>query len=111
MNPEDARREQLTRTLRQLGTSITEDARERWKGVRTAYRTQRSREVWRFTMKGDSVERFLHVPHEAMGQGKDAAAVVMGQLRQAGWLDRLQDGPERSFVLSPSGRLQPWPKA
>ena len=111
MGLEDANREQLTRTLRELRASIRDDVRDRWKGVRTAHRSQKSRQVWRFTSQGDSVERFLHVPHEAMAQGRDAASVVMEQLRKAKWLDRLQKGPEKSFVLSPSGRLQPWPKA
>lgn len=111
MGLEDANREQISRTLRELRTSIKEDVQERWKGVKTAHRSQNSRQVWRFTTQGDSVERFLHVPHEAMAHGKDSASEVMKQLRKAKWLDRLQKGPERSFVLSRSGRLQPWPKA
>ena len=110
MNPEDARTEKLTRAVRELGAAIKEDARERWKGVKTAHRRERSREVWRFKTRGDSAERFLHVPQDAMIEGGDPAAAVMGQLREAKWLDRLQLGPERSFVLSPSVVLQPWPK-
>jgi hypothetical protein len=110
MNPEDASRENLARAVRELGAAIKQDARERWKGVRTAHRRERSREVWRFRTREDAKERFLHVPQGAMMSGRDAAATVMGQLRDAGWLDRLQHGPESSFLLSPAGTLQPWPK-
>jgi hypothetical protein len=111
MKPDDARSERLTRAVQELGASIKEAAREQWKGVKTAHRRERSREVWRFTTRGDSEDRFLHVPQDVILTGQDAAATVMGKLREAGWLDRLQKGPEKSFVLSPSGSLKPWPKA
>ncbi len=109
MDSQDPKREKLSKTVRELGSSIRDDARERWNGVKTAHRRQGSRQVWRFRTK-DAVERFLHVPEDTIGRGRDAAAVVMGQLRDAEWLDRLQRGPETSFVLAPSGKLRPWPK-
>lgn len=111
MKPEDSPREKLTQTLRELNAAITEDARSRWEGVKTAHRRERSREVWRFRTHGDSEDRFLHVPRESIGEGRDVAARLTRQLRDARWMDRMQMGPERSFVLSPSGRLQAWPKA
>ena len=109
MGADKEKRDKLSKTVRELGASIREDAQDRWNGVKMAHRRQRSRMVWRFQTP-DAVERFLHVPAAAITQGRNPAAKVMGQLREAGWLDRFQKGPETSFVLAPSGQLQPWPK-
>jgi hypothetical protein len=46
-----------------------------------------------------------------MTEESDAAQMLATQLKKAHWLDRIESGPETSFVLSPAGRLRPWPKA
>jgi predicted site-specific integrase-resolvase len=109
MDSQESTEQRLTRVIQELGSSIRDQARGRWKGVRTAQRKQGSRQVWRFRT-GDRKERFLFVPHDAMVQGRDAAEVLMAQLRAERWLDRLQTGPETAYVLSPAGRLKPVPK-
>lgn len=110
MDPQETPKETISRVARELGQVIRRQAHGRWEGVRTAQRNEGSRHVWRFQAGPDSTERFLHVPHMSMAGGENAAEVLLGQLRKARWLDRLQNGPERSFLLSPAGNLKPWPK-
>jgi hypothetical protein len=108
MTPKETRQETLSRVARELGAGISSEAHGRWGSIRTAHRNEGKRHVWRFKSASDGVERFLHVPHSAMVEGENAAQTVLAQLGAAKWLDRIQDGPERSFRLSSSGRLKPW---
>lgn len=109
MTPKENKEQSLSRVIREMGETIRRQARNRWEGVRTAERNEGSRHVWRFQPDGDS-ERFLHVSRRAMVEGEDPAGKLLKQLRDAQWLDRLQEGPETAFVLSPAGRLRPWPR-
>ena len=109
MTPKEKREQSLTRVIREMGETIRRQARGRWEGVRTAQRKEGGRHVWRFRPAGDA-ERFLHVSRRAMVEGEDPAGTLLKQLGEARWLDRLQEGPETAFVLSPAGRLRPWPK-
>jgi len=108
MDPQETRRETLNRVTRELGTEIRSQARDRWKGVRTAERNEGDRHVWRFKSSKEAPERFLHVHRQALVHGDNPAAVLLDQLTEARWLDRLQEGPETSFVLSRAGRLRPY---
>ncbi|HET7274250.1 MAG TPA: hypothetical protein VFI91_03685 [Longimicrobiaceae bacterium] len=110
MDSQETHRQTRSRVTRELGSMIRRQAHKKWDGVRTAERNEGKRHVWRFRSGPDSDERFLHVPHQSMAR-EGAAEVLVDQLRKARWLDRLQAGPETSFVLSPAGRLQPWPRA
>jgi hypothetical protein len=111
MSSHDPQPEAVVEVARKMGIEIRKQARGRWANVRTAERNEGSRHVWRFQSGPDMVERFLHVPHEVMTEGKNPAAALMDQLKKAHWLDRLAEGSATSFVLSPTGRLRPWPKA
>jgi hypothetical protein len=108
MTPKETRDETLSRVTRELGAGIRSQANTRWGSIRTAHRNEGRRHVWRFSSASDGVERFLHVPHRVMVSGSNAAETLMAQLGAAKWLDRIQDGPETSFLLSASGRLKPW---
>lgn len=111
MDPQETRNQTLSRVARELSAEIRRQAHRRWDSVRMAERNEGKRHVWRFRSAEDGVERFLHVPHMVMAQGENPSAELQAQLDRARWLDRLQDGPETSFLLSPSGRLRPWPRA
>lgn len=100
----------LTRVVREMGVEIRKQAHGRWTQVRTSERNEGSRHVWRFRSGPDMVERFLHIPHEVLLDGRNSAAGLLEQLKRAHWLDRLQEGSATSFLLSPTGRLRPWPK-
>lgn len=110
MDPQEKRRQALARVTREMGVTIRRQARGRWGDVRTAERNEGGRHVWRFRGP-DSDDRFLHVPRSSMIEGDDPAAALLKQLTKARWLDRLQEGPGNSFVLSPRGNLRPWPRA
>lgn len=100
-----------TKVIKEMGASIRRQAHARWDDVRTAERNEGGRHVWRFRKGPDESERFLHVPRKSMTKGDNPGAALLKQLSNANWMDRLQEGPETSFVLSPAGRLQPWPRS
>jgi hypothetical protein len=110
MEPQRNNPPSISTVIHDMGESLRQQARQRWKGVRTAQRKERGRHVWRFRSGSDSQERFLHVPRESMTNGQNPAASLLNQLEDAHWLDQLQDGPERSYLLSPAGNLKPWPR-
>ena len=109
MNPSESQREQITRVAGELSPAIREQARGRWKRVRTAERNERGRHVWRFRAGPGEGERFLHIEHRAMARG-DAGASLLEQLRAGRWLDLLQD-PQTAVLLSSDGRLTALPAA
>ena len=104
MEARDNQKQRITRVAREMSSVIRQQARGRWKDVRTAERNERGRHVWRF-QDGPESERFLHVDHRAMAQGVGAAERLLGQLDAGQWLDRLQQGPETAFLLSRDGTL------
>ena len=108
MTPNEKQKAQITRVAGELTTAIREQARGRWKRVRTAERNERGRHVWRFRAGPGEGERFLHIEHRAMVQGRDAAASLLEQLRTGQWLDLLQ-GSETAVLLSRDGRLSTLP--
>ncbi len=110
MEPQETNQPSISTVIHDMGAILRQQARERWKGVRTSQRKERGRHVWRFRSAADSQERFLHVPRESMTHGKNPAASLLNQLEDAHWLDQLHEGPERSYLLSPAGNLKPWPK-
>ena len=110
MNPKETRQQQMKRVARKLSGTIRRQARERWTEVRTAERNERGRHVWRFRSGPAQGERFLHIEHGAMVQGKNPAARLLKQLEDAGWLDRLQQGPETALLLSKNGQLAALPQ-
>ena len=109
MNPSESQREQITRVAGELSPAIREQARGRWKRVRTAERNERGRHVWRFRAGPGEGERFLHIEHRAM-VGGDAGTSLLEQLRNGRWLDLLQ-GSQTSVLLSSDGRLTTLPTA
>jgi hypothetical protein len=110
MDPREKQAQVVTQVAREMGIEIRKQARGRWAEVRTAERNEGSRHVWRFRNGPDTVERFLHIPHVVMTDGQNAAGRLLAKLTKAQWLDRLEEGSTTAFVLSPTGRLQPWPK-
>jgi len=111
MDPQKANQESLSDVIQTMGTVICRQARGRWDGVHTARRKEGGRQVWRFRTGSGDAELFLHVPRLSMTRGDDPAAALLAQLANACWLDRLQQGPETSYLLSPAGRLKPWHKS
>ncbi|CAN5752413.1 hypothetical protein BH23GEM6_BH23GEM6_13100 [soil metagenome] len=108
MDPQKANQESLADVIQTMGAVIGRQARGRWDNVQTARRKEGGRQVWRFRTGSGASELFLHVPRLSMTRGNDPAAALLAQLADARWLDRLQDGPETSYLLSPAGRLNPW---
>jgi hypothetical protein len=107
MNPQE--KQQITRVAGELTASIKQQARGRWQKVRTAERREQGRHVWRFQAGPGAGERFLHIEHGAMMQGKDAAARLLKQLNTGAWLDLLQE--ESSVLLTRDGELTAFPRA
>ncbi|HEX2095334.1 MAG TPA: hypothetical protein VHG28_23260 [Longimicrobiaceae bacterium] len=105
MDPKETKRQQITRVAQELSTAIRRQARGRWKEVRTAERNEPGRHVWRFQPGRGGSERFLHIEHRAMVQGKNPAARLLKRLEAEEWLDRLQQGPETALLLSRDGQL------
>jgi hypothetical protein len=105
MDAMETPQQKLTRVAREVGTVIREQAGGRWERVRTAERNEGKRHVWRFR-SGGQPDRFLHLSHRAMTKGEDPTTTLLAQLQRADWLDRMQQGPETTFFLAPSGRLQ-----
>ena len=108
MTPRETQKQQIRHVAGELGTVIREQARGRWKRVRTAERDERGRHVWRFRAGPGLGERYLHIEHRAMVQGHDAAASLLEQLQMGGWLDLLQDA-ETAVLLSRDGRFTAFP--
>jgi hypothetical protein len=111
MNPQDKQKQQITRVAAELSSAIKEQARGRWRQVRTAERNERGRHVWRFQAGPGAGERFLHIEHRAMVQGKDAGARLLEQLGNGRWLDLLQQGPGNAVLLTHDGELTAFPRA
>ena len=110
MKHDDNGKPGLTTVIGRMGSALSRQARERWQGVRTADRNEGGRHVWRFST-ADNSERYLHISKQAMNDGDDPVGRLLGQLKKERWLDRMEDGPERAFILSPAGRLRGFPRA
>jgi hypothetical protein len=108
MTSRETEKQQITRVAGELSTAIKEQARGRWKRVRTAERNERGRHVWRFRSGPGEGERFLHIEHGAMVQGRGTASSLLEQLEAGRWLDLLQ-GSESSVLLSRDGQLTALP--
>jgi hypothetical protein len=108
MESSESRSEQRAQVSRALGRRLRRDARRRWDGVRTAERSERGHQVWRFRPGAGAGERFLHVANEAMEQAEDAGRALFRQLRAGRWLDRLDEGGETSLRLTAAGRIEPY---
>jgi hypothetical protein len=108
MDSGETQKQQITRVAGELSTTILEQARGRWQRVRTAQRNERGRHVWRFRSGRDAGERFLHIEHRAMVQGRDPATSLLEQLRTGRWLELLQ-GPDTAVLLSAGGELTTLP--
>lgn len=106
MKPMETRQQKLSRVAREIGAEISQQAGGRWRNLRTARRNEGKRHVWRFRAGSGEPDRYLHLSHQAMADGENSAATLLAQLRDARWLDRMQEGPETSFILAPSGRLR-----
>ena len=111
MNPQESQKQQITRVAGELSAAIKEQARGRWRKVRTAERNEGGRHVWRFQAGPNAAERFLHIEHGAMVGSKDAAARLLKLLGNGRWMDLLQQGPENSVLLTRDGELTAFPRA
>lgn len=109
MDPNETPRQRATRVASELGPILRRQARARWTQVRMAERNERGDHVWRFRPGPGAEERFLHIEHRAMAQGRNPAARLLKQLNAGGWLDRLYDGAETALLLSRDGQLVPLP--
>lgn len=109
MTSREMQKQQITRVAGELSASLKEQARGRWRQVRTAERNEPGRHVWRFRAGPGQAERFLHIEHRAMVRGPDAASSLLEQLQTAEWLDRLAQGPDNALLLSGDGRLTAMP--
>ena len=108
MTPREMQKQQITRVAGELSAAIREQARGRWSRVHTAERNEGGRHVWRFRAGPGEGERFLHIEHRAMVQGKNAAA-LLEQVQTGRWLDLLQQGPGTAVLLAPDGQLTALP--
>jgi hypothetical protein len=109
MAKNDSEREKVARVAQELGSALRRQARRKWDAVRMAERNEGRRHVWRFRSSEDGGERFLYVTHEALTRGEDPAPGLLKQLEAGRWLDRLQNGPETSLLLSTGGTLEAGP--
>lgn len=107
MDRKHSKQQRVAQVALEMGTALRQQARGRWKGVKTADRNEPGRHVWRFVTDDGEAARFLHVEHGAMG-ATDAPARLLSQLETEGWLDRLSQGPDRALLLSRDGRLSPY---
>ena len=105
-----SQQKQVSQVAQEMGEVIRREVSGRSAPVRVADRNERGRHVWRFRSGTEDTERFLHVAHTAMTSGDDSATKLLEQLNRAKWQDRLFEGPQTSFMLSPRGQLKPWPK-
>jgi len=109
MEGREHQNQKVATVAKEIGAVLRRQARKRWETVRTADRNEGNRHVWRFQAGPGQAERFLHVTHEAMMEGDDAAAVLIEQLKHGRLFERLHRGPETSLLLSVGGRLVPYP--
>lgn len=109
MKPMETPQQKITRVARELGAAMHRRVGGRLGAVRTAKRNLGNRYVWRFRTGAGEPDRFLHVPHRAMTDGENPTAILLAQLDEARWLDRMQTGPETAFRLMPGGRLRARP--
>lgn len=109
MDPKETRKQRITRVARELSGTLRRQARGRWKEVRTAERNEQDRHVWRFQSGPGGSERYLHIEHRAMVQGKDPSARLLKRLEEEQWLDRLQQEPQTALLLSGDGQLASYP--
>jgi hypothetical protein len=109
MAKNDPKREKMARVAHELGSALRRQARRNWDEVRMAERNEGPRHVWRFRSGSDGDERFLYVTHEALTKGENPAPALLKQLEAGRWLDRLQNGPETSLLLSTGGTLEAGP--
>ena len=107
MDPKETKQQRMQRVAQELSPQIREQARGKWKDVRTAERNEQGRHVWRFRPGPGEDERFLHIEHQALVRGENSAALVLNRLEQGHWLDRLQQGPDNALLLSRTGELGP----
>jgi hypothetical protein len=110
MDPKESQKQRIVRVAEELSISIRRQARGRWKGIRTARRNARGCHVWRFRSVRGGGERFLHIEHRAMVNGRDTAARLLEQLEAEAWLDRLHRGPDTALLLSRDGQLAAYPR-
>ena len=108
MTSRETEKQRITRVAGELGAAIREQARGRWKRVRTAERNERGRHVWRFRAGPGEGERFLHIEHRAMVQGRGTASSLLQQLEAGRWLDLLQ-ASDTAVLLSDDGQLTALP--
>ncbi|HEX2202151.1 MAG TPA: hypothetical protein VHG91_02580 [Longimicrobium sp.] len=108
MTPRETLKAQVTRVAEELTPALKEQARGRWSRVRMAERNVSGRHVWRFRAGPGEGERFLHIEHQAMAGGGNAAQSLLEELRTGRWLDLLHDS-ETAVLLSRDGRLTSLP--
>ena len=104
MTPREMQKQQISRVAGELSPAIREAAKGRWSQVHTAERNEGGRHVWRFRAGPGEGERFLHIEHKAMVQGKNAAS-LLEQVQAGRWLDMLQEGPNTAVLLAPDGQV------
>lgn len=110
MDPKETQKQRMARVAQEISSAIRRQARDRWTEVRTAERNEPGRHVWRFQPAQGEGERYLHIEHRAMVQGKNPAGRLLKRLEAEGWLDRLQQGPETALLLSSDGQLAAFPQ-
>ncbi|HET6762971.1 MAG TPA: hypothetical protein VFH27_04840 [Longimicrobiaceae bacterium] len=109
MDQNESQRDKASRVARELSGALRRRARVRWTQVQTSQRNEGRRHVWRFQDGAAGEQRFLYVTHQALAAGENTVPQLMEQLEAGRWLDRLNEGPETSLVLSTGGRLQAGP--
>ncbi|MEX2570253.1 MAG: hypothetical protein WD737_03040 [Gemmatimonadota bacterium] len=105
MDPQENRTDRVTRVAKEMGAAIRKQARTKWKQVSTAERNEQGRHVWRFRSGPDQDERFLHIEHRTMVQGRNPAARLLKQLESQQWADRLEEDPSSALLLARNGQL------
>jgi hypothetical protein len=108
MEGREQHKQKVATVAKEIGAVLRRQARKRWETVRTADRNQGNRHVWRFQTGPGQAERFLHVTHEAMIEGENAAPLLIEQLKSGRLFERLHRGPETSLLLSTGGSLVPY---
>ena len=110
MDQPETHDQKMSRVARELDAAIRRLAEGRWGSVRLADRDEGRRHAWRFRRGPKSGARFLRVTHRAMDQGENPVPLLMEQLAEGRWLDRLNGGADGSLVLDAGGRLELRPR-